>query len=160
MEAVIIIVVVAAVTIAIYLGFQNEKKLEAAEAIIKRSGSFWKQESHFSTTASYEAVRDALKSNATLAENKIEVTPDVKGSRIVSLGSKRWGWAAALVDRGNEGGRNHLEFSFLRWKTHNGAARGTTDMNVALTAVEKAVLAADPQAKVTTRQMKVKSKLF
>ena len=50
-------------------------------------------------------------------------------------------------------------FAFTGWKTRNGGVYGYSEMNMLITAVEKALLAIDPDAVVETNRMKVKSKM-
>lgn len=61
-------------------------------------------------------------------------------------------WKAHLYYMTNETDRNAYCFEFTEWSTRKGLTQNITDMNVALTAIEKVFLKIDPNTQVSKRK--------
>jgi len=65
-------------------------------------------------------------------------------------------WDAQMVKTENSNGLDSYRFSFLQWnQVQYGGASNFTQMNVLLTAIEKAFLKLDPNTKVQTERIKI-----
>ena len=148
---VVFIVIVAAAAAA------HNKKLTESGKIVKRPMNFWENAEYFLTRTGYEALRRAIL-GTDLSDCGVTVTPDVEGQSVI-LFRCRHGWNAALRYQGNRDGWNAFMFYFPAWKTGRyGAPYGFNQMNMLETAMERLILAMDPDAAVETRRLQTKTK--
>ena len=160
LATIIIIAVIAFIAIATYSKMQTNKKLFEEGKIIKRRDSFWEDAEIFTTTASYEDVREAV-SKTDFSDSGVSITPDLDGDKAI-LFQSGGAWNAVIDCLEENGGTYTHRFYFPAWQTRNGVPNKLETMNVIMTSVEKMFLSLDPTVTVETRrqQVKTKSKLF
>ena len=76
--------------------------------------------------------------------------------QVVFKSSYEWNAEILFLDESN--GKYRYRFDFTAWNTHRGLPLRSDTMNMMETKVEKMFLKLDPQAKVDTEEMKLKTK--
>jgi hypothetical protein len=134
--------------------YEQGNALMSEGRIINRDAEFMKNAQTFSLAKiNMESLITAMK-NEGLPFDGLEwrTGPDVmtfKGSN----------WDAQMVKLASNNERDKFQFSFLKWETMPyGGAVNFTQMNVLLTAIEKAFLSLDSTTKVQTERIKVDTK--
>ena len=150
MATVIILTIVIVVGIVVAKYFMNKRLTEEGK-IVERKGTFWEEEHLFTTTATYEAVREAV-GKTSFSDCKADVYPDYNGEKSILFKSID-AWNAEVEYCGEQDGKHQFKFSFLVWKYD-----GTYSMNIILTTIERLFLSLDPSTTVQTRRMQVKTK--
>lgn len=158
MEAILLVgVLVIIILIAAIAGAKKGKALADEGKITQRQQSFWEYAEFFTTTASYEDVREAVK-NTSFEDCKADVYPDFEGNKFILFKSSH-GWNAALKYTGEQDGKHTFTFYFPAWNTQRyGMPYGMMEMNVIETTIEKLFLALDAETTVTTKRLETKSK--
>ena len=143
-------IIVIAVTAGVILGL----KVRKSGLVVKRSGSFYKETSVFYAAASAAVIRKAL-GQFGLNSHRIEYGENPANG---SLHFSCPGWTAQLVQTGP----SEFAFDFTHFETHNGVPANLMQMNVLLTALEKAFLSVDPEASVVrwAKAMKTKTSIW
>lgn len=152
--------IIAFLIIALMIWYYSKKedRLKEEGKIVNREPQYWRLTSYFSTQALKDAIFSSLQSSAVLSENKINVQQgSAAGSTLIFSYKNKW--TAELTYSGEKDGSHRYEFSFPHMTTRNGSPYGETEMNITLTAVEKAFLALDPNTTVRTREGQYKSKV-
>lgn len=124
---------------------------------IKRETEFYKNEEFF--TASIPADT-AIEKVSQVCVNGVKASAGrLRSGHIgVAFGYKGY-WTATFAYLGTKGEKALYRFAFTGWKTRNGGVYGYSEMNMLMTAVEKALLSLDPDTVVETHRMKIKSKM-
>lgn len=158
MEAIILVgVVFVIILIAAMVGAKKGKALADEGKITQRQQSFWEYAETFTTTATYENVREAVK-KTNFEDCKADVYPDFEGDKFILFKSGH-GWNAALKYSGAQDDKHTFTFYFPAWNTQKyGMPYGMMEMNVIETAIEKLFLALDPGTMVTSKRLETKSK--
>lgn len=151
---IMIVVIVIAVVIAGTKSFNTSKRLAEDGKIAPRQGAFYEEAELFTTTATYEGICEKIKS-VDLSDTKASIQYDFEGQKTIFFKSND-GWNAALDWIGEEDGKNRFRFYFPAWRVSRNGIVNTMSMNVALTAIEKAILALDPTATVESRKLQTK----
>ncbi len=157
MTIVIIIVVAAFVGIVTLVCVKRNKELMESGQIIKRPASFWESAEYFLSRVSYEQLRQAVLSTDFSACG-VSIVPDLDGQASI-LFRCRHGWNALLRWQGSRDGQNLFMFHFPAWRTSRyGAPYGLNQMNMTETLVERILLGMDPETRVESRRLQIKTK--
>ena len=106
----IILIIAAAVGIGIAVGVSNAKKTNqmAREGkIIKRQMSFWESAEYFTTTATYEQVKAAIKNNS-FSDSSVEIYYN-NGGKLAIVFKSSHSWNAELDCLETQGDKNNTE---------------------------------------------------
>ena len=156
----IVLIIVAVVGIGIAVGVSNAKKTDqmAREGkIIQRQMSFWERAEYFTTTATYEQVRAAVKNNS-FSDSSVEIYYNNGGKQAIVFKSSH-SWNAELDCLETQGDKNKFKLYFPVWKTQKyGTPYNVNSMNAMVTSIEKIFLSIDPATTVENRKMEVKTK--
>ena len=143
-----------------YYGYKRGAMLKGSGKLIRRDNRFWEDAELLFTKTPYSELRDALMTADYLGSGV--GAPSPYGEQPILVFQSTNGFNAAVAYLGEENGEYKYEFSFLKWKTRNGAVQCFVQMNVLMTVVEKVFLALDPdtEAQIEPREIKTKTKLF
>jgi hypothetical protein len=154
---IVVVVIVVAVVIGVAVGMKQRNinnQLLSEGRMIKRDIDFM-EKNYFYTSriATYKQIYEKLDSS------------DLSGTGVSWSGKigdiifkSSLGWSARLAEVESDDENHKYLFHFTNWETYRGLPQNTTSMNVLLTAVEKCILSVDPTTKVTTTEMKLKTK--
>ena len=149
-----IIIGVVIFIVAVIIGQQRGKNLEAEGKIIMRDISFIEYAEIFTlANADFKIVAAELQTTsfegtgASIGVNGLTVT--IRSSH---------GWSAQLCELQSSDNMNKYHFQFTGWQTHRGVPMRLDTMNIFLTAIEKMFLNLDSNTKVETERFKTKSK--
>lgn len=135
----------------------KHKKLVESGTIAERKMRFWENAQVFSTVCTYDTIAKSIGSaEAALSQHGVEVGYSAD-KQLIGFRSGD-SWKAIMESKGMQDGKNLFQFSFTSWRARNGIPYGSLEMNVTLTAVEKAILSSDPQATVEMHKLQLKSK--
>ena len=155
----IVLIIVAVVGIGIAVGVSNAKKTDqmAREGkIIQRQMSFWESAEYFTTTATYEQVKAAVKNNS-FSDSSVEIYYNNGGKQAIVFKSSH-AWNAELDCLETQGDKNKFKLYFPVWKTHRGMPYDVNSMNAFVTTIEKIFLSLDSATTVENRKMDVSTK--
>jgi hypothetical protein len=154
---VIILISVAIIGVAAYFGQQRVNRLISEGKMIKRDGEFWNFAEIFTiSSVDYDRVLAEI-NNTDFSEFKVTMYPNNGGNKqVVFKSSYEWNAEILFLDESN--GKYRYRFDFTAWNTHRGLPLRSDTMNMMETKVEKMFLKLDPQAKVDTEEMKLKTK--
>lgn len=152
----IILLGLAIYGVAAYVRNVKKKQLEGEGKIVARKGSFWEDESLFTTNVTYGTLVDAI-SKIDFSEIKADVYPNCDGEKCIVFKSSH-SWNASLSYAGEKNGKELYEFSFIRWQERNGVPYNPNSMNMLVTTIEKTFFSLDPTASVLTQRGRFKSK--
>lgn len=161
MTEVLVLIAIAALA-ALILGYRynQAKGLRDQGKIVKRDMEFKNQSEHFFLQdAPFEKVAKLIE-GMDLVDAKVKkrtVHPEERYIAFASSGEAAGTWNAVLELIDHTAEEYHYDFHFTRYGTYKRGAPLLT-MNVLLTAIEKMFLSIDPQTKVTTKNLTVKSK--
>lgn len=158
MDNTVLIIVLSVIVIGgiIVIGTLRGKRLTNEGKIVKRSGSFYKEESIFSTTSDWDKVLDAIKRTDF---SHIGVQMNVgQGDYKAVLFQSGHGWNAVLSPIETNDERLNYRFCFTKWKTRDGIPWRMDTMNMMVTSIEKMFFSIDPTTSVQTRLMQTKVK--
>lgn len=154
-----IIIVVAFLILGIVIAAKSahtDELIREGKAI-KRETEFYKNEEFF--TAAIPA-NTAIEKISQVNVNGVKASAGRLRSGHIGVGFGFKGyWTATFAYLGAKDEKALYRFAFTGWKTRNGGVYGYSEMNMLITAVEKALVAIDPDAVVETHRMKVKSKM-
>ena len=134
--------------------FRQADEMLSSGAIIKRDADFMQYIQRFTLSkADMESLIAAMKDEGLpFAGLEWKTGNDV-------MGFKYSDWTAQLIKLDGDGDSGRYEFGFLQWQTNSYSASATiTQMNQLLTAIEKAFIKLDPNAKVQTERGKINTK--
>ena len=155
----ILLILVVVVVIGFAVGASNAKKTDqmAKEGkIIQRQMKFWESAEFFTTAATYEQVKAAVKSNS-FPDSSVEIYYDADGKQAIVFKSSH-SWNAELDCLETQGDKNRFKLFFPVWKTHKGMPYDVNSMNALITSIEKIFLFLDPTATVESKKMEVNTK--
>lgn len=147
-----------AILIAISLRAHN--KMVANGEIISRDTKFMEKAELFTLNAPEPtAVSGRIKGFSVYEKGGISMKGSTEDQKYVFKASS---WSAVLERQSVSDGKSVYRFQFVSWKTSNGMAQDSLNMNRLLTAIEKMFLEFDPQTQVGTElvDFKTKHKLF
>lgn len=159
MNAFIVLFIAVLVIVAVVAGkksYDNGKRLAEEGKISARKGTFYEDKEIFTTTASYEEIRQKIK-EADLADTKADIQFDFEGRKTIFFQSSD-AWNAVLEQCEEKEGANLFQFYFPAWRTSRNGIVNTMSMNVLVTAIEKIILSLDPSATVESHKMQIKTK--
>lgn len=154
---IVVVVIVVAIIIGVTVGMKQKNvidKLISEGRMIKRDIDFM-EKNYFYTSpiATYKQIYEKLNSS------DLSGTGVSWNGRIGDISfQSTLGWSARLAEVESDDGNHKYLFHFTNWETYRGIPQNTTSMNVLLTTVEKCILSVDPTTKVTTTEMKLKTK--
>lgn len=134
------------------------KDLEKEGLFVKRDISYIRQGTVFFTSGTYNEIEAAVKATEPKLSQQGIIIKYFPNEQAITLESNHKAWIALLEHKGTQDGKNVFMFSFPQWQTRNGVPTDPIKMNVAITAIEKAMLAVDPQTAVESHELKIKTK--
>ena len=151
----IIIIAIVLFAVAFSVSKQKQEQLVDAGKIIPRDYGFEEYAEMFTLRdLSFSEIWNELKDidySGTVTGNV-----DAQNERVFYKGIN---WEACLYHQRNDAEKNVYCFEFTKWSKHNGVTENQLDMNIVLTAVEKAFLKLDSGTQVSKRKNITKSKL-
>lgn len=145
-----------------WISYKAKKQLLSQGKMIEREGGFHKKIHQFTTTAEFDQICSRLKSiESNFASAKIGYSIHSERKSIFFKNSK-FQWEAEFVFHERADDKNQYGFCFTQWTNKNGIPVNIYSMNILLTAIEKAILSLDSNAKVVSldRQLTSKFKFF
>lgn len=158
MDNTVLIIVIGVVIFggAIVIGQLRAKRLSNEGKIVKRGGSFYREESVFSTTSDWDKVVDAIR-RTDLSHIGVQTSVS-QGDKKGVLFQSGHGWNAVLSPIESNGGSLNYRFCFTKWKTRDGIPWRMDTMNMMVTSIEKMFFSIDPTTSVKTQLMQTKVK--
>lgn len=153
------LLIVAGIGIGVAIGVSRvykTKRLVNEGKIIERPMSFWESAEFFTTTATYEQVKNIIKNN-NFSDSSVKVYYDVEGKQAIVFKSSH-AWNAELDGLETQSDKNKFKLYFPAWRTNKGIPYDMNSMNALVTTIEKIFLALDPATTVETRKMEVSTK--
>ena len=148
---------VAFVAVVSVICVKRSQQLMESGKIIRRQMNFWENAEYFLTAAPYAQLRAAVMSTD-FSDCGIAVTPDLNGQAQI-LFRCRHGWNALLRWQGSRDGQSLYMFHFPAWRrSRYGAPYGVNQMNMAETRLERIFLNLDPETRVESRRLQVKTR--
>jgi hypothetical protein len=153
-----ILIVVGAIVAGLLIG--RRKRAGAAAFTIKREGDFYEMAHRFDTAIGRLEEIDYRIDKGVLQFRKIEYRSDYSNGYIGFrhngiMGS--YAFTASLTAQGSENGRYVYVFQLDSWNLHEGVFFDSTEANVLLTAVERAIISLDGNADVARIPRTIKS---
>ena len=140
--------------VALYYYYTKQKALLESGQMVKREADFYKNEEIFTMKPiSFEEMTNAIQ-NADFSAMRVSANVNSEKKYIVFTGSS---FHAVLQEKESTKENAVYGFSLHDWHGRNGAAP-IMDINILMTAVEKAILGPDPETKVTSAPINYKSK--
>ena len=148
---------IAIIVIAVIVNVNKTKQLKNEGKIIQRQSAFWENAEIFTTCATYEQVKSAVKSSS-YSESSVTIEYDLGGQNRILFKSKH-SWNASLECLEQQNNKTVFKLYFPAWKTSKyGAPYNVNSMNALLTSIEKIFLSIDPTTTVETRKLEIKTK--
>ena len=165
----IIGVIVVAVVLAVNQ-FNKTKQLKQDGKIIQRQASFWEYKEYFTTDATYEQIKMAVRNNSfdgcpvtiRFDYNRTQSIFFQSGSSWTASFDCLESWTASFDCLESQSDKNYFRFHFINWEARRGVPYGVDAMNVLETTIEKILLAIDYDTLVENRRMEIhtKTKVF
>ena len=155
----IIGVIVVAVVLAVNK-FNKTKQLKQDGKIIQRQASFWEYKEYFTTDATYEQIKMAVRNNS-FDGCPVTIRFDYNRTQSIFFQSGS-SWTASFDCLESQSDKNYFRFHFINWEARRGVPYGVDAMNVLETTIEKILLAIDYDTLVENRRMEIhtKTKVF
>ena len=156
------IIIIGAIVIGVVLGvsrFNKTKQLVQGGKIIQRQPRFWEYKEYFTTDATYEQVKEAVRNNSF---DGCSVTIQFSYNNMQSIYFQSSSWTASFDCLESQSDKNYFRFHFIDWEARRGVPYGVDAMNVLETTIEKILLAIDYDTLVENRRMEIhtKTKVF
>lgn len=156
------IIIIGAIVIGVVLGvsrFNKTKQLVQGGKIIQRQPRFWEYKEYFTTDATYEQVKEAVRNNSF---DGCSVTIQFSYNNMQSIYFQSSSWTASFDCLESQSDKNYFRFHFINWEARRGVPYGVDAMNVLETTIEKILLAIDYDTLVENRRMEIhtKTKVF
>ena len=153
-----VVIIIIAVGIGVTVGLSQRKKANALiedGRMVKRDISFVETAEVFTlSNADFSRVVDAIKVSDLSGTG---VSAD-RNSEKQAILFKSGGWAAQLYRMEDDGNKYVYCFVFTSWQTYRGIPQNHVQMNLLITAVEKAFINIDQDTQVQSSKIRTKSK--
>ena len=128
-------------------------------SLYKEEKSFWEYKEYFTTDATYEQVKEAVRNNSF---DGCSVTIQFSYNNMQSIYFQSSSWTASFDCLESQSDKNYFRFHFINWEARRGVPYGVDAMNVLETTIEKILLAIDYDTLVENRRMEIhtKTKVF
>ena len=136
------------------------KQLVQGGKIIQRQASFWEYKEYFTTDATYEQIKMAVRNNS-FDGCPVTIRFDYNRTQSIFFQSGS-SWTASFDCLESQSDKNYFRFHFINWEARRGVPYGVDAMNVLETTIEKILLAIDYDTLVENRRMEIhtKTKVF
>ena len=149
-----LIVIIAIIVIAAYVGYNYRKKLLDSGQIVNRRAGFEEYAEIFTIKEMpFSEIANALKGADYYKKANVSVNSEKE-----AVGFSGAGWTAHIYHMKDDMSRNAYCFEFTGWQTRKGMNYETNAMNTVLTAVEKTFLQLDPDTQVSSKKIEIKTR--
>lgn len=154
-----IVIIIGLFIAAIFVGLSMNKKLVASGEIINRGTKFMEKAEIFTLNEPDPAEVSICVKSYTVYQKGVSMRGSTEDQIYSFKGSS---WEAVLKETGVSDGKSVYRFEFTSWKTRDGMAQDSLNMNRLLTSVEKMFASFDPSTIVRTEAVdfKIKSSIF
>jgi hypothetical protein len=154
----VILISAAIIGIAVAVGANKRKGLIDSGRMIARPNNFIETKEIFSLqSVDFMQIVEALQKTDLSDVRLTGMKYNAAEKRVNFSGS--YGWTAILYAlQSDEPGIDKYNFNFTHWNSRNSVPQGAVEMNILLTQIEKIFVSLDPNTKVNTERMTLKTK--